>query len=281
MSRIKILLLTIIIVGCVTSCKKKEVGTCSDGIQNQTETGVDCGGTCGACATCSDGTKNGTETGIDCGGECTPCPTCTDGIMNGNETGVDCGGSCSACVDMREGKVKTYTHPDDNGITITENYFYDSQGRQILATYSNGDSTFTSYSTNTVTQIYGSGHKKIYTINAQGYAATSDESEYFNYDTAGHLIMANKIGGVWNYQWWEGNCIRIDQIHYRFDLFKLNTIDNKGLDFLGKPSKNLVDSDDSVAAGCKYTYEYDFYNRVSKMTKVCGSATEVYQYTYY
>src|SRR3569832_642419 len=45
-------------------------------------------------ATCSDGIKNGDETGVDCGGSCVPCPTCNEGIKNGDETGIDCGGSC-------------------------------------------------------------------------------------------------------------------------------------------------------------------------------------------
>jgi len=77
--------------------------TCSDGVRNGSETGVDCGGPdCPACptATCSDGIQNGDETGVDCGGSCTACPTvptCSDGIMNGDETGVDCGGSCTPC----------------------------------------------------------------------------------------------------------------------------------------------------------------------------------------
>ncbi|MBK9734071.1 MAG: T9SS type A sorting domain-containing protein [Saprospiraceae bacterium] len=71
--------------------------TCSDGIQNGSETGVDCGGTCVACPSCSDGLQNGTETGVDCGGSCAACPTCTDGTQNGSETGVDCGGSCPPC----------------------------------------------------------------------------------------------------------------------------------------------------------------------------------------
>ncbi|MBC6995599.1 cohesin domain-containing protein [Neolewinella lacunae] len=77
--------------------------TCSDGIRNGNETGVDCGGSCPPCTptpTCTDGIRNGNETGIDCGGSCPPCtptPTCTDGIRNGNETGIDCGGSCPPC----------------------------------------------------------------------------------------------------------------------------------------------------------------------------------------
>jgi len=75
---------------------------CLDGIQNQDETGIDCGGSicCAPCiATCSDGIQNQDETGIDCGGTiCPPCDTCTDGIQNQNETGIDCGGpDCIPC----------------------------------------------------------------------------------------------------------------------------------------------------------------------------------------
>ncbi|WP_026232324.1 GEVED domain-containing protein, partial [Neolewinella persica] len=80
--------------------------TCTDGIQNGNETGVDCGGPdCAACVTCTDGIQNGNETGVDCGGpDCAACPTCTDGLQNGNETGVDCGGpDCAACVTCSDG----------------------------------------------------------------------------------------------------------------------------------------------------------------------------------
>jgi len=48
--------------------------SCSDGIQNQGETGIDCGGPCPACPTCGDGIQNQGETGIDCGGPCPACP---------------------------------------------------------------------------------------------------------------------------------------------------------------------------------------------------------------
>ncbi len=77
--------------------------TCNDGIQNQGETGIDCGGPCAPCqivATCNDGIQNQGETGIDCGGPCAPCQivaTCNDGIQNQSETGIDCGGPCAPC----------------------------------------------------------------------------------------------------------------------------------------------------------------------------------------
>lgn len=59
-----------------SSCSKTidNTGTCLDGVKNQGEQGIDCGGPCGA-----------------------PCPSCADGIMNQDETAVDCGGQCDPC----------------------------------------------------------------------------------------------------------------------------------------------------------------------------------------
>jgi hypothetical protein len=47
--------------------------------------------------TCFDGIQNQGEIGIDCGGPCKACPTCFDGIQNQGETGIDCGGPCKLC----------------------------------------------------------------------------------------------------------------------------------------------------------------------------------------
>jgi hypothetical protein len=75
--------------------------TCTDGLMNQDESDVDCGGTCGA--TCTPGdtcADDGDCTTDDCGTDmtCQPLPTCTDGAMNGSETDVDCGGPmCMGC----------------------------------------------------------------------------------------------------------------------------------------------------------------------------------------
>jgi hypothetical protein len=83
--------------------------SCNDGIQNGDEEGIDCGGSncppCQVTPTCTDGIQNGDEEGVDCGGtNCPPCATCTDGIQNGNETGVDCGGpDCPACPTCNDG----------------------------------------------------------------------------------------------------------------------------------------------------------------------------------
>ncbi len=77
-------------------------GTCTDGMENQDETDVDCGGT--MCSPCGVGLHCGAPS--DCasgscdGGVCTAVTaSCTDGTQNGTETDVDCGGSCPQCGD--------------------------------------------------------------------------------------------------------------------------------------------------------------------------------------
>jgi parallel beta-helix repeat protein len=96
--------------------------SCTDGIKNQDESDVDCGGaTCSECSdgktcsaggdcasgwcyngscrtsTCFDGIFGPGELGIDCGGPCPVCISCTDGLMNQDESDVDCGGVCPKC----------------------------------------------------------------------------------------------------------------------------------------------------------------------------------------
>ena len=51
--------------------------------------------------TCDDDLQNQGETGIDCGGPCSACPSCKDGVQNQGETGIDCGGPCTVCQSMR------------------------------------------------------------------------------------------------------------------------------------------------------------------------------------
>ncbi len=83
---------------------------------------------------CTDGVQNEDETGVDCGGSCPACPTCDDGVQNGSELGVDCGGAdCPACPDEGcdiynfESSVVSYAANDqdfgtatvqDNGATV-------------------------------------------------------------------------------------------------------------------------------------------------------------------
>ncbi len=82
-----------------------------------------CTSACGP-PSCTDGIQNGNETGVDCGGpDCPACPTCNDGIQNGGETGIDCGGpSCPACPCTGQNVTLTLVldnYPEETSWTIT------------------------------------------------------------------------------------------------------------------------------------------------------------------
>jgi len=74
MNRIHLVLFLINLFFASCSEKIDNTGTCSDGIKNQGEQGVDCGGPCqNVCPSCADGIRNQGETAVDCGGPCDPC----------------------------------------------------------------------------------------------------------------------------------------------------------------------------------------------------------------
>jgi hypothetical protein len=84
-------------------CQPYPIVSCMDGIWNQMETDVDCGG--GSCAPCSFNKmcNIGTDcqSGV-CGGGMCKMPTCFDAVKNGNETDVDCGGgTCNKCASTK------------------------------------------------------------------------------------------------------------------------------------------------------------------------------------
>ncbi|MEZ4225700.1 MAG: hypothetical protein R3B13_32410 [Polyangiaceae bacterium] len=69
---------------------------CANGKQDPGETGVDCGGSCGAC----DGSKCSKPSDCAsnvCKGLVCQAPSCGDGLQNGIESDVDCGGGCPKC----------------------------------------------------------------------------------------------------------------------------------------------------------------------------------------
>jgi len=107
---------------------------CDNSTRDGDETGIDCGGSCPACAdgvpclgdedcesgvcqrnfclvpSCMDGVRNGGETGTDCGGDCPLCPggeSCTsnDECLSGRCRGGEC--AMSSCEDMRQNADET------------------------------------------------------------------------------------------------------------------------------------------------------------------------------
>lgn len=72
-------------------------GACANGSKDLTETAIDCGGTCGACAgqPC---TKPSDCASHVCSSQKCAAPSCSDGLQNGTESDIDCGGtSCPKC----------------------------------------------------------------------------------------------------------------------------------------------------------------------------------------
>ncbi len=81
-----------------TSDAAAPIDHCLNQEQDAGETGVDCGGSCAACAPglgCIQNTDCDSSVCQD--GSCSQ-PTCSDGVLNGDETERDCGGSrCAKC----------------------------------------------------------------------------------------------------------------------------------------------------------------------------------------
>ncbi|CAF0991771.1 unnamed protein product [Adineta steineri] len=85
---------------CNTTTKKCLTPTCTDGVKNQDEIDVDCGGTvCASKCLPQEGCRSSSDcTSNNCDITTKKCqtPTCTDGVKNQDETDVDCGGAtCS------------------------------------------------------------------------------------------------------------------------------------------------------------------------------------------
>ncbi len=138
-----ILLLTVL---CLIACEKHSP-SCFDGIMNQDEEGVDCGGSCQTCNngfSCTDGILNGTETEIDCGGECPPCSPafdfCSDGIQNNGEEGIDCGGNCllpcGLCTDIQANYIGS---PFYGPMSVSSEYLEDDFGYVLQVRCFSGD----------------------------------------------------------------------------------------------------------------------------------------------
>jgi len=169
-------------------------GSCDDGIWNQDETDVDCGGPCPDCGTCFDGIMSPNETGVDCGGSCAACETCSDGIKNQDETGIDCGGVCPECV------------PITATCTITENTAVFPFGMQTQSYYyvscatSSGDYKLSgSSSAGDITINFGeilAPETRLYTTQSSSQLGSLNDGE---------LILSTIAGGILSYLYYAGS----------------------------------------------------------------------------
>lgn len=136
------------LIGAVIFLASCNPETCNDGIQNQDETGVDCGGVCLVCETCSDGIKNQDEVSTDCGGmNCPVCdisylPTGTygDNVLYGSDTLYLPVGDYSFQAEMFEGSSLKIVFQLVSGSP----WFYapSSNNGWSINSYNNGTQTF-------------------------------------------------------------------------------------------------------------------------------------------
>jgi len=87
---------TFFLASCLNE-ENKIPPNCYDGLLNNGEEKIDCGGTCEECDHCENGVwdPDRGETWRDCGGRCPECPTCANGVLDPGEGAIDCGGSVS------------------------------------------------------------------------------------------------------------------------------------------------------------------------------------------
>ena len=152
-----------------------------------------CGG--GADPTCTDGIMNGDEDGVDCGGSfCDPCnndPTCTDGIMNGDEDGIDCGGSfCDPCggggnCDVPAGQVASNIKPKRAKLNWSAVGTATSYNIQMDEAGQTNWNTFTTTSTNITVSGLSNGQSYDWRVEAVCGGETSGYSGVCNF-TAGN-----------------------------------------------------------------------------------------------
>lgn len=98
---------------------------------------------CYTTASCNDGLQNQGEQGVDCGGPCNPCVSCNDGVQNQGEQGIDCGGPCPQCPSVQiTGPGEAYGH---HGACSGWNSCGSAATCALWACYAKGYSTLVSH----------------------------------------------------------------------------------------------------------------------------------------
>jgi hypothetical protein len=165
---------------------------CADGVQNGTETDVDCGGTCMACAIGGRCTVASDCMSSSCSTVCL-APTCSDGIRNGTETGLDCGGSCPITY-SGEGCVT-----GTGGSMVCSSYTSGTRFHVVVTWNAAGGNGFVDY----VTTYHG-----VDEFNAAGELAGGA----INVCTSGPVTQEFDLplGGGYTWKIWHADCVRTD-----------------------------------------------------------------------
>ena len=150
----------IVLLLVFTACSKTidNTGNCTDGVTNQGEQGIDCGGPCPkACENCADGIMNQGETAVDCGGPCDPCfPSLSARINNGQwlSTSRNAQQTATGIRIFGTGQLQNFTlwyhGPQEEGTTLSGSGFtgeFRDESGNLYSSTSSGSITFTTFDT--------------------------------------------------------------------------------------------------------------------------------------
>ncbi len=188
--------------------------------------------------------------------------------------------------DVSPTRIKTVTYTDTQGSSsMVETYEYDDMDR--LSKVLIGDSVAATFSYNDLTVVEKTdAGNAVYTLNSDGYVSSINFSYStlvdFYYGSIGYVSQTVQGNVQKNYVWNNENLTSVygsDTLEYTYLSDKFNTIGNeyKGQAFLGKDSKNLVNTVTYSAGPTTLTYAYEYDgDKVSKRT--LGTAVEIYTY---
>ncbi len=198
----------------------------------------------GVTPTCTDGIQNGNETGIDCGGDsCEPCivaATCDDGIQNGDETGIDCGGtSCAPCVtsetvvyvDMDDKTANSSSTWNTFRIEVGDNQSFGvwrSANTIRLVTY--GKDIVCEGATNHITFLNEGvevGANSNFVADGNSHIVSSSSHTSWN-GKSGYIGFTFKINGATHYGWFYAT-VSNDGTSYTIKDYAYNTTGGQGL----------------------------------------------------
>jgi len=204
--------------------KSETATSCYDGIQNQGETGIDCGGPCYSCINCWDGIQNGDEEDIDCGGSCPwDCEVCKF------ETSAEC--DSNGCIWYDTWGCRTEEEPQDLCTLFTTEFLCRNDGCNWLYGQCSYNALCTQYGFDTGASVCSDcGCSNV--ANAHTISATTEEEcavEAWG-EGLSYIDWNSKAGTCFAYH--------IDECDYQiqkydFDLFFLEACEDCGPEMLG------------------------------------------------
>ncbi len=220
-------------------------------------------------STCSNGVKDGDETGVDCGGSCTACSVAQARLKTIARTTPNLKTYDSIAYDNRGRQIlligdqqNETTYMTDsvlvntsliNGVTAKMKYVLNSDKLAVTATSETSNGTAWDYK---------------YTYDSQGYLiqqvsinAASSRRDTTIYTWTDGNLTSEYIAYLY-YNTGQSNSNTYTYTYYND---KENSIGNesKGIAYLGKSSKNLLKSADYGFGPSTYTYTFDSSGRVT------------------